>query len=280
MNGWGFAFSRKWAGYLALVIVFAIVCVCLAFWQIARRDEALQEIDRVETNWSAAPVPVADALPTLTSFDVEQKYVPVTMTGTYLADDERLVRNRPRDGNPGFEVLTPFRLDDGSVFVVDRGWLSNGNRQDAPDAVPPAPSGEVTVVARLKAGEPNLPGRTARGDQIATIQLEDMAAIVGEPTYTGAYGLMASESPALATRPAAAEKPPIDEGPHLSYAFQWFVFALLGFIGFGWALRQEYRLINAEDPEEQERAAERARRKAARARTDAVVEDEILDRQG
>ncbi|MEL4318367.1 SURF1 family protein [Leifsonia sp. YIM 134122] len=277
MTGWSFAFSRRWIGYLALVVVFALVCVSLGFWQIARRAEALAEIDRVESNWSAEPVPLDDALPELDSFDISQKYLPVTMTGVYLTDDQRLARNRPRDGSPGFEVLTPLQLADGTVFIVDRGWLPTGSQQDAPDEVPEAPSGEVTVVARLKAGEPRLAGRSASGNEVATIELTDMAELVGEPTYTGAYGLLDSEVPAAATRPSAAEKPALDEGPHLSYAFQWFVFALLGFIGFGWAVRNEYRMLNADDPEERERALERERRRAKKAKTDAAVEDEILD---
>ncbi|MEJ3404071.1 SURF1 family protein [Rathayibacter sp. YIM 133350] len=280
MSGWRFAFSRRWAGYLALVTLFAIVCVSLGFWQIARRGEALAEIHRIETNWNADPVPVGEALPRLTSFRVDQKYVPVSLTGSYLLDDERLVRNRPGDSGPGFEVLTPLQLDDGTVFVVDRGWLPTGDTPDAPASVPAAPEGRVTVVARLKAGEPHIASRKqAPSGQVQTIELTDMQKIIGEPTYTGAYGLMASESPAPSTRPQAAQKPPLDEGPHLSYAFQWFVFALLGFVGFGWALTQEYRVVNAEDPEERERAAERARRRALKARTDAVIEDEILDRQ-
>ncbi|MET0829136.1 MAG: SURF1 family protein, partial [Microbacterium sp.] len=171
MTGWSFAFSRRWIGYLALVVVFALVCVSLGFWQIARRAEALAEIDRVESNWSAEPVPLDDALPELDSFDISQKYLPVTMTGVYLTDDQRLARNRPRDGSPGFEVLTPLQLADGTVFIVNRGWLPTGSQQDAPDVVPEAPSGEVTVVARLKAGEPRLAGRSASGNEVATIEL-------------------------------------------------------------------------------------------------------------
>ncbi|MGO4691771.1 SURF1 family cytochrome oxidase biogenesis protein [Glaciibacter sp. 2TAF33] len=278
MIGWKFAFTRRWAGYLVLTILFAAVCSGLGFWQLARRDEALAEVAKVDANFDATPVPVADALPTLESFDESQKWMPVELTGTYLTDEELLVRNRPLNINPGFEVLTPLLLTDGSVFIVDRGWLPTGEDQDAPDVVPPAPSGQVTVVARLKAGEPSLAGRTASGNQIATINLADVAKRVGEPTYTGAYGLMASENPAPAERPAAVTRPVRDEGPHLSYAFQWFVFGLLAFVGLGWAIRQEYRTVNADDPEERVRAAERLRRKAAKPRSDAEVEDELLDR--
>lgn len=276
-GGWKFAFSRRWAGYLVLAMLFAAACAGLGLWQVARREEALAEIARVEKNFDAAPVPIEDALPRLTSFRESQKWMPVELTGTYLAADQLLVRNRPLNANPGFEVLTPLQLTDGSIFVVDRGWVPTGENQDAPDSVPAAPTGQVRVVARLKAGEPSLPGRSASGNQIATIHLQDIASRLHTPTYTGAYGLMASEDPAPATRPVAVARPIEDEGPHLSYAFQWFVFGVMSFFGLGWAIRQEFRSVNADDPEEQERAAERAKRRAARPRDDAEVEDELLD---
>ncbi len=277
MSGWRFVLTRRWFGYLALTVVFAIVCVSLGFWQLARRAEARAEIDRVETNWEAEPVALHDVLPDLAAFDPDDKWTPVQLTGRYLEDDQLLARNRPLNGEGGFEVLVPFELADGSLFIVDRGWVPAGNEQDSPDLVPPAPTGEVTVVVRLKAGEPTVLGRSAPDGQVATINLPEIAALLDDPTYTGAYGLLVSEDPSVA-RPTAATKPYPDEGPHLSYAFQWFVFALLGFVGLGFAVRQEYRTVNADVPEERERAASRAERAARREKTDAQIEDELLDR--
>ena len=277
MSGWRFLLSRQWAGYLALTILFAVVCAGLGTWQLARRAEAQAEISRVDANFDADAVNLTDALPTLDSFEESQKWLPVEMTGTYLLDEELLVRNRTFNINPGFEVLTPLLLANGDIFIVDRGWIPTGENQDAPDSVPAAPTGEVTVVARLKQGEPVLAGRSATGNQVATINLPAIADRLGADTYTGAYGLMKTEDPAPADRPTAVARPVRDEGPHLSYAFQWFVFALMGFIGLGWAARQEFRNINAEVPEEQLRAAERARRQAAKPRSDAEIEDELMD---
>lgn len=279
MSRWRFALTARWAGYLSLVVVFAIVSCSLGIWQFERRAEAHAEVLRIEGNYDAPPSPLVDLLPRLDSFRQSQKWSQVAVTGTYLTGDELLVRTRPLSGNPGFEVLTPLLLKNGDVFVIDRGWVPVGSAQDAPDHVPAAPSGEVTVIARLKAGEPALAGRTAPRGQIATIELHRIAALLDRPTYTGAYGIVADENPAPAERPIALPKPPLDEGPHLSYAFQWFVFALLAFVGLGWALRQEYRLVNSEDPAERERARERQRRKDAKLPSDAEVEDSILDRR-
>jgi cytochrome oxidase assembly protein ShyY1 len=277
VSGWRFVLNRRWAGYLGITILFALACVALSQWQWARLDEVQAENAKVEANWDAQPVALDAVLPDRTGWDDGDKWTPVTMTGTYDIEHQVLVRNRPLNGQPGFDVLTPLRLDDGSLFVVDRGWVPTGSDRDYPDVVPVAPSGEVTVVARLKGGEPTLPNRSAPAGQVATVHLPTIAELTDAPTYVNAYGLLASETPAPEHRPIAAPKPPEDEGPHLSYALQWIAFGLMAFIGLGWAVRTEYRIANAEDPTEQRRAAERARKRAARKPTDADIEDQLLD---
>ncbi len=277
MKGWRFAFGRRWFGYLGVAIVFAVVCVGLSKWQVDRTNEAKSANQLVDRNFNSTPRPLDEVLPGLHSFSAKQEWMQVSMSGTYLTDDQLLVRNRPMNGQPGFEVLTPLLLEDGRVFVVDRGYLPTGNDQDAPDRIPAPRSGNVDVVVRLQAGEPVLQGRTGAKGQLATIHLPDVAKLVGKPTYTAAYGLMVSESPASATRPAAMPEPELDEGLHISYAIQWVLFAVMAFLGLGYAVRQEYRLRNADDPEERERADERARRRAEKPRSDAEVEDELLD---
>jgi cytochrome oxidase assembly protein ShyY1 len=268
MNG-----MRRWGGYLAIVIMFAIACALLSWWQWSRRAEAVEEIQRVETNYDAPPIDVDSALPNLDSWRIDDRWLPVTMVGTYLTDEQLLVRNRPYNGASGFEVLVPFRLDDGRVFVVDRGWLPTGSSIEVPDAVPAPPAGEVTVIARLKAGEPELPGRTAPEGQLATIHLPSVAALTGGETFTGAYGLLASEDPAPAdVRPSPALKPEADEGPHLSYALQWIAFGVLAFVALFWAFQRERRIASL--PAEEQAAARAPKRRSV----DSDVEDEILDR--
>ncbi|WP_111719977.1 SURF1 family protein [Homoserinimonas sp. OAct 916] len=277
MNALKFGFTRRWAGYIALAILFAAACAGLGMWQMARRAEAVTEIERVDANFDSTPIALADALPNLQAFDPAQKWLPVTVTGQYLVDEAMLVRNRPLQG-PGFEQLVPLKLADGTVFIVDRGWLPTGNTQDLPEVIPAPPSGTVTVVARLKAGEPAIAGRGDVPGQIATIELAKIEGLLGLPTFTGAYGLMDSETPpATQERPVAVTRPVADEGPHLSYAFQWFTFGVLGFIGLGYIVRTEYRRLNEDDPEEQEREAARQSRRDRRGRSDADIEDEILD---
>jgi len=268
------ALTRRWIGWLAFTTLFAIVCVGLAQWQWVRRLEAVAEIRVVAQNWDAAPVALSEVLPGDAPLNAEAEWTPVILQGQYLSGEQLLVRNRPFAGRPGFEVLTPLLLDSGEVFIVDRGWVPTGEAQDSPDVVPSPPEGPVEVLVRLKPGEPTIAGRGAPEGQIATIHLPELAERVdGGPVIAGAYGLLDSETPAVAERPSPALRPAPDEGPHLSYTFQWYLFALLGFVGYGWALRQEKRTLLAEQTGEP--IPQRVRRRPS----DDEIEDAIVDRQ-
>jgi cytochrome oxidase assembly protein ShyY1 len=281
VNRWRFLRSPRWAGYLALVIVFAIACCALGTWQLNRRAEALAEVARIDANYDADPIALAAALPRLDAFDVDQRWQVVEAHGEYLADQEVVVRNRPLQGSTGFEVVTPFRLDSGEVFMVDRGWIPQES-DGRPGSVPAPPTGEVEITARLKAGEGRIAGRTSTGREFATIDLDELAERVGEPSYTGAYGILVQTGDDAQQPPLAQPRPERDEGPHLSYALQWFVFALLAFIGLAWAANQERKareeaveLGEAPTPRTGGRPPKRSPK--PRRDADADVEDAVLD---
>jgi len=271
--------ARRWLGYLTLVVLFAVVCGLLSWWQFARNDEAAERIRQIEDNWDAAPRPLDEVLASpRAGFDPADTWTPVELSGEYLAGSTLLVRNRPRDGRPGFEVLVPFRLADGGIVIVDRGWLPVGERQaERPDVVPPPPAGAQTIVVRLRAGEPAVPGRSAPAGQVATIELPRIAELLGDEVYTGAFGLLASEpDSADEDRPALADRPAADPGPHLSYAVQWILFAVMAAAALVWAVWNERRVRRLSAEEREAMRASAARRRARRD-VDATAEDALLD---
>jgi cytochrome oxidase assembly protein ShyY1 len=284
--------AGRWAIYIALAVVFAIACAFLSNWQFTRNQERSGQLALVAENYDAPAVPLADLIPADGELDPQDEWRPVVLTGTYLADDELLARNRPHGGTSAFEVLVPFRLDDGRVLLVDRGWVAPGQDQPVPDAVPAPPSGEATVVVRLRPGEA-LPssGRSAPEGQVPTINLgliaDTIPAGAGDALEQSAYGVMVSEDPAPATAPSALEPPSDDPGPHLSYAIQWILFAVMGFVFIGYVIRTErrHRREDAEDAEiaadESEDAAPPAPPAPRRRRDrDAEDEDALLDAAG
>ncbi|MFC9772931.1 MULTISPECIES: SURF1 family protein [unclassified Pseudarthrobacter] len=286
-----FLFSSKWLGYLLLAAIFATACVFLGRWQMDRRAETLAEINRVVSNYSATPIPFAAARDQFSQLDPAKEWTQVQLQGTYDTDGQRIVRNRPLNGQPGYEVVVPFKLATGETVVIDRGWLPIGNNNPgSPDSVPAPPSGQVTAVVRLKHGEPELQRGAPQG-QLASIDLPTYAAQLGYPVLTGAYGQLASETPASADMPVAFPKPSTEEGTHLSYSLQWFAFGVLMFVGFGYAARQQARnaAIDAEEDEAESagtvHAAVPSRRRTApvRKRKKATAEEEedaLLDAQG
>ena len=288
-----FLFSSKWLGYLLLAAIFATACVFLGRWQMARRAQTLAEINRVVSNYSATPIPFAAAKDQFVKLDADREWTQVVLRGRYDVGGQRIVRNRPLNGQPGYEVVVPLKLDSGETVVIDRGWLPIGNKTPgSPDSVPAPPPGDVTVVARLKHAEPEL-NRGAPDGQLASIDLEAYSSQLGYPLLTGAYGQLASETPPVADMPVGFPKPSTEEGTHLSYSLQWFAFGVLMFVGFGYAARQQARnaAIDAEDAEDAEaeggylHASNTVprRRPVPRKRKNATAEEEedaILDAQG
>lgn len=286
----------RWTVYVAVAVVFAIACAFLSNWQFSRNASRSEQLALVAQNYDATPVPLADVIPAGGELVPADEWTPVILQGTYLTDQQLLVRNRPHGGTAAFEVLVPFQLDDGRVFLVDRGWVPPGRDQPEPDAVPAPPDGEATVIVRLRPGEslPRSGRETAPDGQVPTINLPLVADAIdpqnAQPLEQSAFGVMVSEDPAPATAPAALESPSDDPGPYLSYAVQWILFALMGFFFIGYVIRSERR-HRREDLEEAERAraegrapataaspADRMRRGGRRQRDrDMVDEDALLD---
>lgn len=262
----------RWGVYVLIAIAFAVACAFLSNWQFDRNESRAEQLSLVERNYDAAPVSLAEAIGADGALDPEDEWRPVVLKGEYLADEQVLVRNRPHGGTSAFEVLVPFRDVDGRVFIVDRGWVPPGEEAN-PEVVPDPPSGTVEVTVRLRPGEP-LPtsGRSAPEGQVPTIHLPSIAEMNGDEVITGAYGLLVSEDPAPETALGTFESPTEDPGPHLSYAIQWILFALMGFIFIGYMIRTEIQK-HREEVEGRPVTVKKNRRRDH----DADAEDELLD---
>jgi cytochrome oxidase assembly protein ShyY1 len=229
--------SRRWLTALAVAAIFAVACVFLGRWQWHRHEDKAASAHRINSHYFASPVPLSRAMPGPdATLPRAEEWTLVTATGRYSAQSLMLVRNRPNNALPGYEVVVPLELADGASLLVDRGWIPNGQSATEPSAVPPTPAGDLTVTGWLRVGEPSL-GRPLRTGQLASINLAEARAQTGTPLY-GAYLILRAEagSPGEAglpreqiVRPQELERPDTDEGPHLAYALQWWLAAPVGF---------------------------------------------------
>ncbi|MFI7589022.1 SURF1 family protein [Spongisporangium articulatum] len=240
--------DRRWLLALFGVVLLSVLFVFLGRWQFHRHEFREARKNLVAHNYDAAPVDLAaldaqvDGRLT-TSLPAHLQWRPVRVTGSYVADAQVLVRNKPRDGQAGFDVVVPIRSDDGLVLLVDRGWVPAGSDVTRPAVVPAVPGGQVTVVARLRPSE--VGAERAANGQVTRI---DVRALTGSGTAGGrvvqAYGQLVAETPAAPDTPAPADPPDFGIGINLAYAFQWWAFAAAAYVLFGVAMVREVRRLD------------------------------------
>jgi cytochrome oxidase assembly protein ShyY1 len=256
-------------------------------WQAQLGQQISQFNSTVARNFDAPAVPLTDILPSLGAYTAAEQWKPVTATGTYLVARQLYVRNRTCGSDTGFEVLTPLRLSTGRVFVIDRGCVdsSAANPNDPSPAAAP-PTGVVTVTARIVASEAAQGSITAdeadergAGNQVDSIDLHQLALRLGAPTYTGAYGMLAAQQPAPthALHRVLAGKPTVDGSAQEGTIFATILYALVGLVIFGYALREKFRFVNRFDPRLWAREWKRIQRLARKPYTDAEIEDLIIE---
>lgn len=123
-------------------------CLWLTNWQLERADEKELLLERYHQRQPLA-------LQALESpFSLPQ---PVTAEGTWMDDRQVLLDNRIRNRQPGVEVLTPFRLSDGTVVLVRRGWTGWPARDQAlPDPPVPEDAGNRIAIDGVLAAPPGV----------------------------------------------------------------------------------------------------------------------------
>ncbi|MCH8612549.1 SURF1 family protein [Arsenicicoccus dermatophilus] len=234
----------RWLRALAGAFVFMLACVWLGQWQLGRYEHKQAKVRAIDRNYAAPAVPLRELLPTTTTgVDDQTLWRQVRAEGRY-DPNPLLVRNRPRDGERGYEVVWPLRLTDGSVLLVDRGWLAAGEGAASQlPAVPPAPTGPVTVTGWLRWGETDLDKAPARG-QLASINYTIAQEQISGPV-NHAYLVLAAENATKAGDPAtglaAPPGPDRDQGwNNMSYFGQWWLFGLVAIAMVLYAARREH----------------------------------------
>lgn len=243
---YGFLRRPRWIAFSLLIVVLMVVMVNLGFWQLRRLDQR-QQANRAVTQRSSEPIaPIAELVkPTSDRAAVEAvQWRQIEATGTFDVAHEVFVRDRSLDGRAGLHAATPLVLADGTAILVNRGWVPVPQTVQGVPSAPPPPSGQVTVVGRLRPSQQRgLLGPTDPpvGVLVAFARL-DVPRIqkqVPEPLLP-AYVELTSPAP-TADLPKVLPLPELDDGPHLSYALQWFAFTVLAAIGWWLMARRTAR---------------------------------------
>ena len=231
---------------VAVAIALAGLFVRLGFWQL---DRHVQRSSASATREERLAMPALDwteagAVPADTAGTLGRR---VRLEGRWVPEHEVILRSRASNGRAGVEVFTPLVPAPGepALFVL-RGWLpaADGLRADLRAGWTAADSGTVRVEGVLIAsrdGRGGEPLRVEVGDRehLALAGI-DLGQIRDElPLTVGPHVVRASdpEPGASPLRPARALQS--GAGPHMSYAIQWFAFAVIALVGTGILIAKE-----------------------------------------
>lgn len=245
MARYRFALRPRWILSHLFVVALIAAMVGAGLWQVSRHREKADRNARISARTALPVVDVEDLLdgPDAPTDDLE--YRAVSAHGTYLPD-QILIRSRSFDGAPGSWVATPLQLDDGTVVIVNRGFISNsGEHERVPETFAP-PEGEVEVTGLLRRTQTR--GRIGAVDpsgevldNMARLDVRRIAEQIDAPVLP-MYLSLEDQRPHLTTAdPHPVPRETLDEGPHRGYAVQWFIFVTIGVIGYPLILRRRAR---------------------------------------
>jgi surfeit locus 1 family protein len=212
---------------LAAILIVAGL-VSLALWQTHRRAWKLDLIARIEARVHAAPTaaPGPERWPGITA--AIDEYRRVSATGRWLADRSALVHAVTELGG-GYWVLTPLLREDGTVVLVNRGFVPTERR----DSAFLAPAGSATVTGLLRVSEPG--GAFLRSNDPGSDRWfsRDVAAIAASRGLSTAapYFIDAERVPGQSGLPVPGLTVLSFSNNHLVYALTWAALALMAAAG-------------------------------------------------
>ncbi|MBQ0935562.1 SURF1 family protein [Ideonella paludis] len=207
-------------------VVMMLITGRLGFWQLDRAQQKLALQAAIEAQAQAVPLS-ASQLPLNAEEAQTQWHRPVNLRGRWQASATVFLDNRQMRGRPGFFVMTPLSLPDGSAVLVQRGWVPRDQLDRTRLPTVPTPAGEV-----------ELQGRMAPWPSRLTQLGEDAPGAIRQNLDAQAY----AQEMALSLKPFSVQQtvgpegdgllrdwpvPAVDVHKHYGYAGQWFTFCAM-----------------------------------------------------
>jgi surfeit locus 1 family protein len=220
-----------------VIVVFAgvaLVCARLGIWQLHRLQErrALNRAALVERTQPPLELDLDDAAATVS---VNRR---ARVSGRYDHARDIVLRGRVYQGVPGVEIVSPLVNRSGTAAVlVNRGFVPT------PDA------STISTQAYQEPGEVHVAGIAfpissgggapiGHGGHATWAKLDRDLLQTRFPYPIRSIYIQETPDSGSARFPRPLEPPPLDDGPHLSYAIQWFAFSAMAVI-FGFIIGRQ-----------------------------------------
>ena len=206
-----------------------IVLLGLGTWQVQRLYEKREQIaERTARTTAAAVALPAAGTPLSAAALADLDYRHGAATGVFLHEHEMYLAARTMEGSVGYQIVTPLQEADGSVILVNRGWVPEA-RKDPTKRPEGQVAGTVTVDGAIRA--PGAQHWLQPDNQPAQniwfwSDLPAMAAYAGvAPDKLAPVFLEAGPAPNPGGIPVGGQTKVNLPNDHLQYAITWYALA-------------------------------------------------------
>jgi surfeit locus 1 family protein len=201
---------------------FIALTIALGAWQTRRAEEKLEAGRRLDEESRGAVLSVPSVRADPAGFEGRR----VAARGSFIARDTLFLDNKVAHGVAGYHVLTPLKLEGGTVHVlVNRGWIAAGDRSRLPEVPTPESGGTIEGFAMVPGSRflelaPESGSGPLRQNLVLSRE-EKRLGLALQPFVIE----QTSDAPDGLSR--AWERPDAGVERHRSYALQWYSFAAL-----------------------------------------------------
>ena len=221
---------RPALGPTLFTVLGVVFMLCLGSWQVQRLFWKENLISTRQSRFTAPIVapPTATADPTIIE---EFEFRRVRIEGVFLHDREMFLGARSLMGHLGYHVITPLRRADGSLILVDRGWIPL-DYKDPTLRTAAQSRGTVLLEGALRTGGRKgrfTPDNVPKNNFWFYVDLPAMASYAGlEPLAT--WYVEAGDFPNPGGFPVGGQLKVDLPNDHLEYAVTWYSLALVLFV--------------------------------------------------
>ncbi len=220
---------------VAAAVGMTLLTARLGWWQLDRAAEK-QALERTQAERAQLPVLVGDELPRQPEAVPPLVQRRAQLQGRWLPEATVALDNRPMAGRVGFYIVTPLSLADGTVVLVQRGWIPRDAQERTRLATFDTPAGEQAVAGRIAPRVPRLYELGEAAPGVVRQNLDVDAFALERGLRLRPWVLIQDDVPGAAPDGLRREWPATASGidKHHGYAFQWFALSALTLGLFVW----------------------------------------------
>ena len=199
---------------LSIFVFFSIVLFCsLGTWQIYRLQWKLDLIDEINYGLNSESVPY--------SKKNIINYQKVKFSGTFDFGKQIYLYNLNSNGKPGYDIITPLKINSNEILIVNRGWISNDLKNNKNINKMKSKSFEG-IVKKISKPNPFKPENDIKNNVWYSLKLEDLQNFTGYKLTNFVLYLQNSENNLVEKKIISPDLP----NNHLKYAITWYSVAL------------------------------------------------------